>query len=56
MARPVAYGLQKKVLTKPIGLFANADDDDEEDSGPIDARAATNAAIAKAQASQAAKV
>jgi hypothetical protein len=52
MARPAAYGLQKKTLTKPLNIFAGGGDDDDEDEGPIDARARTNAAIAKAQASQ----
>lgn len=47
----VAYGLQKKTISKPIGIFANADDDEEE-TGPIDARARTNLSIARAQAAQ----
>jgi hypothetical protein len=52
MARPAAYGLQKKPLAKPLNIFAGGGEDDDEDEGPIDARARTNAAIAKAQAAQ----
>ena len=52
MARPAAYGLQKKTLAKPLNIFAGGGEDDDEDEGPIDARARTNAAIAKAQAAQ----
>jgi hypothetical protein len=52
MARPAAYGLQKKTLAKPLNIFAGGGEDDDEDEGPVDARARTNAAIAKAQAAQ----
>ena len=55
MARPL-FGLQKKAITKPLNIFAGGDDDDDEGAAPIDARAATNAALAKAQAAQTQKV